>query len=411
MSQVLYLDPFGGAAGDMLLGALLDAGANEEEVRRALAGVGIQGWRLTVKKDRHQGFAGVRAIVEVEDTSHPARHWRDVHALLSAADLPKAVQERSLDVFAALFRAEAAVHGLALEEVHLHEAGAVDAVVDIVGCCAALATLGVARVVCGPVPVGRGTVRTAHGLLPVPPPAVAELLQGVPLAAHAADGEMTTPTGAALLVTLTDEWGTPPLGVLRRTGVGLGTREFPGLPNLLRALLVETPGEVEERALELVEATLDDVTGERIAWLLELLREAGALDAWALAGTGRKGRPVIELKALCAPAGVPAALAVLFSEGATLGARVVPCRRPQLLRRTVTVATEYGPIPVKLGLFEGRLASAKPEHDACRAAARKAGVALARVEEAARRAAPALGTLAEELIEPCREGVEKGSGQ
>lgn len=392
MRRVLYLDPFGGAAGDMLLGALLDAGAEEGDVRRALAGLALRGWRLELRRDRQQGFSGLRAVVKLDETSLPARHFGDVQALLASAALPEGVRQRALAVFAALFRAEAAVHGEAAERVHLHEAGAVDAVVDIVGSCAALDSLGVERVICGPVAVGRGRVQAAHGLLPVPPPAVAELLRGVPLAGHAADGEMTTPTGAALLVTLTDEWGPLPAGVLQRTGVGLGTRIFPGIPNLLRAMVVEQSGERRaERALELVAATLDDVTGERLAWLLERLREVGALDAWCLTGTGRKGRPVAELKALCDPEQVTAVLDLLFDEGVTLGARVISCRRPQLDRRMIEVVTEFGRIAVKLALRASRVVSAKPEHDACRAAARRAGVALACVEDAARRAAPAIG--------------------
>lgn len=318
MRRVLYLDPFGGAAGDMLLAALLDAGAAEDEVRRTLGGLGLTGWRLEIRRDRQQGFAGTRVVVEMDEIRHPARHFGDVQALLTAATLPERARRRALAVFEALFRAEATVHGQEMERVHLHEAGAVDAVIDIVGTCAALESLQVEKVVCGPVPVGRGTVATAHGLLPVPPPAVAELLRGMPLAAHAADGEMTTPTGAALLVTLVDSWSPPPSGVLLRVGVGLGTRVFTGVPNMLRALVLEQPGESgRERPVEMMSATLDDITGERVAWLLERLREVGALDAWCLPGTGRKGRPIQEIRALCEPEQVTAVVGLLFAEGAT----------------------------------------------------------------------------------------------
>ncbi|MEP0773464.1 MAG: nickel pincer cofactor biosynthesis protein LarC [Acidobacteriota bacterium] len=389
MRRVLYLDPFGGAAGDMLLAALLDAGAAEDEVRRTLGGLGLTGWRLEIRRDRQQGFAGTRVVVEMDEIRHPARHFGDVQALLTAATLPERARRRALAVFEALFRAEATVHGQEMERVHLHEAGAVDAVIDIVGTCAALESLQVEKVVCGPVPVGRGTVATAHGLLPVPPPAVAELLRGMPLAAHAADGEMTTPTGAALLVTLVDSWSPPPSGVLLRVGVGLGTRVFTGVPNMLRALVLEQPGESgRERPVEMMSATLDDITGERVAWLLERLREVGALDAWCLPGTGRKGRPIQEIRALCEPEQVTAVVGLLFAEGATLGARLVTCRRPEIARHLVNVETEFGPIPVKIAVHGGLIVSAKPEHDACREAARQAGVSLARVEEAARRAAP-----------------------
>ncbi len=392
MRRVLYLDPFGGAAGDMLLAALLDAGAAETEVRRVLEGLDLGGWRLEIRRDRQQGFAGTRATVSMEDVRHPARHFSDVQTLLATASVPEGVRRRALAVFESLFRAEAAVHGQELPRVHLHEAGAVDAVIDIVGTCAALESLQVEQVFCGPVPVGRGTVATAHGLLPVPPPAVAELLRGVPLAAHAADGEMTTPTGAALLVTLVNAWGSPPPGVLRRVGVGLGTRVLAGVPNMLRALVLEqSAGAGGERLVEMIEATLDDITGERIAWLLERLREVGALDAWCLPGTGRKGRPVYEIRSLCEPERVAGLLGLLFAEGASLGARLVACRRPEIAREVMDVKTEFGSIPVKIGVHDGVVVSAKPEHDACRQAARAAGVPLARVEDAARRGAPRPG--------------------
>ncbi len=393
MRTVLHIDPFGGVAGDMLLGALVDAGAELPMVERCLAGLHLDGWGLVVVADRQQGFAGRRVRVDVREESHPARHLRDVEALLLGAELPERVRERALAAFRRLFAAEAAVHGAPAEETHLHELGAVDAVVDIVGVCAAVESLDPERVSCGPVPVGRGTVRTAHGLLPVPAPAVAHLLAGVPLAGHGADGEMTTPTGATLLATLVDEFGDPPSGTLVRCGVGLGTRAFPGVPNFLRALVVEPAApRLAGRPLVIVEATLDDVTGETARWLLDRAREAGALDAWVIAGTGRKGRPVHELRALCEPHAADAVVDRLFAEGATLGARLVACRRPELARSVVTVATRFGEIPVKVGVHAGIVVSAKPEHDACAAAARCHGVTIATVIDAARRASPPIGS-------------------
>ncbi len=393
MDKTLHIDPFGGVAGDMLLGALIDAGADLGAVRGALDGLHLHGWELEVVEDRQQGFAGRRVRVHVHEESHPARHLHDVEALLQAAALPERVRTRSLAAFRALFAAEAAVHGVPAEETHLHELGAVDAVIDVVGVCAAVETLAVTRISCGPVPVGRGSVRTAHGLLPVPAPAVARLLAGVPLAGHSADGEMTTPTGATLLVTLVDEFGDPPAGPVLRTGVGLGTRVFPGVPNFLRVHVVEPVARsLAGRPLVIVEATLDDATGESVRWLLDRSREAGALDAWMVTGTGRKGRPVHELRALCEPHTADAVVACLFAEGATLGARLVACRRPEIARSIVAVATPFGEIPVKLGVHEGLVVSAKPEHDACAAAARLHGVSIATVIDAARRAAPPVGS-------------------
>jgi uncharacterized protein (TIGR00299 family) protein len=391
MTRVLYIDPFGGAAGDMLLGALLDAGADRQQLERILAGLGLPGWRLEASRTRHQDFAGTRVEVRVEAGGHPARHLGDVETLLREAELPERVAKNALEAFHRLFEAEAEVHGVSVEKAHLHELSAVDAVVDIVGVCAAVELLDVERIECAPVPVGSGTVQTAHGLLPVPPPAVARLLRGVPLAGHAADGEMTTPTGATLLATLADRFGPAPHGTLAAVGVGLGTREFPGLPNLLRVMVIEQVARPAGRPMVVLETTVDDITGEALGALLERIREAGALDAWCLPGTGRKGRPVVELRAVIEPADVSAVCGAVFGEGATLGVRLVECTRPELERHTIEVTTAYGAVPVKIGVFEGRVVSAKPEHDAVRAAARRAGVADAVVADAARGAAPRVG--------------------
>jgi len=390
--RVLHVDPFAGVAGDMLLGALLDLGADVEAVRGVLAGLGLGGWRLEVRADRQQGLAGTRVSVAVDVESHPARHLADVQRLLAGATLPARVRERSLAVFGAIFAAEARVHGTPVERTHLHEIAAVDALVDIVGTCAAVELLRVDEVSCGPVPVGRGTVATAHGLLPVPPPAVAALLEGVPLASHGADGEMTTPTGAALVRTLATRFGSLPGGRLAGSGVGLGTRTFAGVPNVLRVFLVDEAVPAPAwRGLAVVECTVDDLTGERVAHLIDHVRAAGALDAWALAGTGRKGRPVHELRVLADEEAAEAVADALFAEGATLGVRVVPCRRPELERRTLVVATEFGEVPVKVGVHRGVVVSAKPEFEVCRSLAERCGVPLARVEDAARAAGPRLG--------------------
>ena len=393
MTKVLYIDPFGGAAGDMLLGALIDLGAARDRLDEILAGLRLKGWRLESARDRSHGFAGTRVTVHVDEETNPARHLRDVEDLLARADLPARVRGRALSAFRRLFEAEAEVHGVALERAHLHELAAVDAVIDIVGTCAAVELLGVDRIACGPVPVGSGTVQTSHGMLPVPPPAVARLLRSVPLASHAAEGEMTTPTGATLLATLAEAFGPCPGGTVLGIGVGLGTRVFEGLPNILRVFLLE---EKEQRPagrpMVLVEATVDDVTGEMFGTLLERLREVGALDAWCLAGTGRKGRPVAELRVLAEPSDVGAVTAAIFGEGITLGVRLVDCARPELNRGTVGVVTPYGTIPVKVAAFDGRIVSAKPEHDDCVAAAREARVSVATVTDTARAAAPRIGS-------------------
>lgn len=392
MQRVLHLDPFGGAAGDMMLAALLDAGADERWVRGVLDGLGLAGWQLTVSRDRHQGMAGIRVRVDVSGREAPARTLASVQSLLADAAVPPEVRASALAVFERLFEAEAAVHGVSLDRAHLHEIAAVDAVVDVVGSCAALVSLSVAEVQCGPVAVGRGTVQTDHGLLPVPPPAVARLLSGVPLAGHGADGEMTTPTGAALLTTWSSHYGPPPGGRLLRVGVGLGTRRFEGMPNMLRALVFEVPETVrEDQELELLETVVDDRPGEDLAYLVDRLRGEGARDAWMLTGVGRKGRPVVEVRVLVAPERREAVLDVLFREGITLGVRVTGCRRPELARRMQQVGTPFGPVPVKVAGWREKVVSVKPEADVCQELAQRAGVALAEVQAAVREAAPRPG--------------------
>jgi pyridinium-3,5-bisthiocarboxylic acid mononucleotide nickel chelatase len=394
MGKVLYIDPFGGAAGDMLMGALIDLGVEAATLERVLLGLRLPGWKLAVERDRQQGFAGTRVRVEADEVSYPARHFADVERLLREAELPQGVRERSLAAFRCLFEAEAEVHGVPFDKAHLHELAAIDAVVDIVGVCAAVELLGVDGVVCGPVPVGTGSVKTAHGLLPVPAPAVARLLLGIPIAAHAADGEMTTPTGATLLRTLVRDFGPPPAGTILHTGVGLGTRHFQGMPNVLRAFLIEeTVPRLAGRSMVLVETTVDDLSGEAMGYLTDRLREIGARDAWCLAGTGRKGRPISELRALVEPGHVDAVVAALFAEGATLGVRLVSCVRPELERHIVDVTTRFGVIPVKVGVFEGLVVSAKPEHDDCAKAARSHDVSFVSVVEAVRAAAPQLNSV------------------
>ncbi|HPC82460.1 MAG TPA: nickel pincer cofactor biosynthesis protein LarC [Thermoanaerobaculaceae bacterium] len=392
MGTILYFDPFAGASGDMLLGALVDLGVNADSLRAVLDGLDLPGWRLEAERDRQQGFAGTRVRVEVSGDSAPARRLADVQEVLSAARIPQGVRERAVAAFECLFEAEAEVHGIPVEQTHLHELAAVDAVIDIVGVCAAVELLGADRLACGPVPVGSGTVQTAHGLLPVPPPAVSRLLRGIPIAGHAAEGEMTTPTGATLLRTLVREFGPLPSGTIQRIGVGLGTRQFAGIPNVLRVFLLEEAApRLAGRSMVMVETTIDDQPGEVLGWLTERVRRAGAVDAWCLAGVGRKGRPVAELRALVEPPFVDAVVTALFEEGATLGVRVLGCVRPEIERHIVDAPTRFGVIPVKIGVFAGKVVSVKPELDVCTAAAAAHGVSLAAVREEAESAVLGVG--------------------
>lgn len=392
--RILYVDATAGAAGDMLLGALVDAGVPLGVVRAAARALPVDGWTLSARRREVQGIRARKVRVGVgadEDRAH--RTWSDVAAILDAADLDPAVREDARTVFRRLFEAEAAVHGRPVDEVHLHEAGAVDALIDIVGTCAAVRHLEVARVVVSPLTTGSGRVRCRHGDYPVPAPATQRLLLGVPSTSGGCDGERLTPTGAALLTTLADAWGPPPAMIAEWIGYGAGDRDFPDRPNVVRVVVGREPDDgadlappADDDAVRVVECTLDDMPAQNLAWTLERLLEVGALDAWVTPVTMKKGRPGHVLTALVRPDGFDAVADVVLRETSTLGLRHRPERRIELDRRHDAVDTPFGPIRVKVAVLDGRDLKAWPEYDDCAAAARSSGVALADVQRAALRA-------------------------
>jgi uncharacterized protein (TIGR00299 family) protein len=392
----LHFDAPSGAAGDMVLGALFDLGVPEAAVREVLAGLGVGGYELVVARATRRGMAGVDVRVVIAgdpghehhhvDHGHPHRHYADIEALIRAGTDGR-VRELALAIFARIGVAEAKLHGVPVAEVAFHEVGAVDSIVDIVGAAAALAWLAPASVSASPLPLGHGSVKTAHGLLPVPSPATLEICRAaaVPTYDGGVDKELVTPTGAAILAEVVGSWGpTPPL-TPRAIGYGAGDRDLPDRPNLLRALVGDRPQPGGPRSEELVEleANLDDMSPELCEHVAERLFAAGALDVWWTPVTMKKSRPAFVLSAL-APAAAREALAgIVLAESTSLGVRWRPAWRRTLERRVEPVATPYGPIPMKIGLDGARVVNAAPEYEACRAAARAAGVPLKEVYAAA----------------------------
>jgi uncharacterized protein (TIGR00299 family) protein len=386
-----YFDCFHGAAGDMLLAALLDAGLEIGELERALGGLGVGGYRLRPERVVSHGVAGTRLRVEV-DAGQPQRDWAQIRALLEAAQLPERARGWALGAFERLARAEAAIHGVPLERVHFHEVGALDSIVDMVGVCVGLELLGVEAVFASPLPVGRGWVRTQHGPLPVPAPATLALLAeaGAPAlpAPEGSDGELLTPTAAALLAELAT-FELPPMA-LARVGYGLGHKEFPRL-NGLRVWLGErqyAEGQmrrVEREALVELRANLDDATGEQIAYAVERLLAAGALDAWTAPLMMKKGRPAVQLACLARPEQAEPLAELILRETPSLGVRWSPAERLAASRDWVEAATPWGVVRVKRKLIDGRVAGAAPEYEDCAAVARANDVPLADVYAAALR--------------------------
>jgi pyridinium-3,5-bisthiocarboxylic acid mononucleotide nickel chelatase len=362
-----YFDCFAGVAGDMVLGALLDAGGSVEALRSGLAGVPVDRFELQVTGAERGGIGGTHVRVRAE-RSHVIRTWAYLRGALGEADLPAPVRDRSLATFARLAEAEARVHRKPVEQVHFHEVGAVDAVVDIVGSALLLHELGVTELWASPVATGTGLVRGEHGMLPVPVPAVVELLQDVPVYSGGVAAELTTPTGAAILAASAGRYTDLPAMRVAAVGYGAGSRHHDELPNLLRVLLGErTEDESAGDGGVVLEANLDDMTPELAPWVLERLFEAGAADVWYTPIHMKKGRPGITLSVLCSPGTDAAVRELLWRETSTLGVRGLPVRKWMLERRVIAVSLPGGPgkVRVKLGLDGGRVVNVAPEYADC----------------------------------------------
>jgi hypothetical protein len=376
---LLVLEPIGGIAGDMFLAAALDLGVDASALERTLRTLRVPGWRLAVTRKIDCGIGGTHVEVVVEGEQPHARSLAEIVALVEGSGLPPRAKRAARETFERIGRAEAKVHAVPIEEVHFHEIGAVDSIVDVCGAAVALDLLGWPRVLSAPPELGRGLSRSAHGPLPIPPPAVLEILSGIAVRPGGPDGEAVTPTGAALLAQHA-EVGPLPVIVPLRIGYGVGTRSWPDRPNVLRATLAE-PAEAGE--LWLLETNLDDATGQIVARALEAALEAGALDAWAAPITMKKGRPAVLLAALVDEPARAAVTRVLFAETTTLGVRRRRVERDVLGREVRTVETRYGPVRIKVALLDGVELGAQPEHDDCLARARERGVALREVIAAA----------------------------
>ena len=379
---VAYFDCFAGCGGDMIVAALIDAGASLDGIREHMARLNMAGLELSAETVRRKGMRGLRFSVnehgrpaESRDTSdeptheHHHRGLSDVLSLIDSAALPDRAADRARRIFRRLAEAEAKVHGIAVEEVHFHEVGAVDSIVDVLAACLAMEQLGIDRVICSPITLGSGTLTCAHGELPVPAPATAELVVGAATVAGGVEGEATTPTAAAVLTTLAESYGPVPAMRVAAVGAGAGTREGKRLPNLLRVFVGELDDAGQTDSAVEISANIDDCTGEIIGATMEKLMAAGCMDAWASPIVMKKSRPAWLVSVLCSPSDEAEAARILLSETTTFGLRRRCCERTRLDRHFETVETRYGPIRIKVGLLDGREITASPEFEDCRRAA------------------------------------------
>jgi uncharacterized protein (TIGR00299 family) protein len=370
--MLAYLDCVGGLAGDMLLAALLDAGAEAERLHAVPGALGLAGVTIAVEPVERHGIGALHVDVRARDDAHH-RSWREIREMIEGASLPEPVRERSLAVFARLAAAEAKVHRVEPEDVHFHELGAVDTLVDVCGAVSLLEALGVRRLVCSPLPAARGTTCASHGVLPLPAPATLELLAGAPIVGVEGEGELVTPTGAALAVTLAEAFGPLPALTLVAVGYGAGTRDPAERPNLVRVILGEPDATAGGPEVVVLETNLDDLLPELVPDAVERCFAAGALDVWVVPAQMKKGRPGIVLSALARPSEEDAVAAAMLAETSALGLRVARMRRVELERRVREVEVGGHAVRVKVGLHDGHVVNVAPEHDDCAAAARALG--------------------------------------
>jgi uncharacterized protein (TIGR00299 family) protein len=381
MTTIACFDCFSGISGNMALGALLDCGIAPDTLRDELRKMNLGGYRLDIREAHKAGLRGLAVEVRT-DEKQPHRHLQDIEAIIQSAGLAEGIRERSLRAFRALAAAESKVHGEPVEKIHFHEVGAVDAIVDIVGTAVCLDLLGVEKAYSSALHIGAGTVQTAHGLLPVPAPATAELLCGVPVYGRDIEAELVTPTGAALLAGMEADFGGAPAMQVEHVGYGAGSRDLPWA-NLLRVMVGTVQGAAAPERVLVVEANIDDMNPQWYEHVVERLFEAGALDVYLTPIQMKRSRPAVTLAMMVDEPRLDAALGVLFSETTTIGVRMHPVERRKLEREERTVETAYGPVKIKIARWEKRVMNAAPEYRDCLRLAEEKGVPLKEVWQAA----------------------------
>jgi pyridinium-3,5-bisthiocarboxylic acid mononucleotide nickel chelatase len=385
--KIAYFDCFSGASGDMILGALMDAGLSLEILKTELAKLKLTHYDLNVEKIAKKGIAGSQAIVIVEEEHHHYhRHLADIRAIIENSDLETNIKEKSIDIFTRLAEAEAKVHQTTVDQIHFHEVGAMDAIIDVVGSVAGLAALGIEKIVCSALHVGAGTVECAHGTLPVPAPATVALIQGKPIYSTGVQGELLTPTGAAILTTLASEFGPMPAMTLEATGYGAGTADI-SIPNFLRIAIGESAEEIkgiETEHIAVMETSIDDMNPQIYDYLMEKMLQMGVMDVFLVPLHMKKNRPGVLLTVLCKMEMMDQITGFLLTETTTIGLRWRIDQRMKAHREIRTAKTAYGEMGFKVAKIGNRTVNVSPEYEDCKRVAMKKNVPLINVLDAAR---------------------------
>jgi hypothetical protein len=381
--KTLYFDCFAGASGDMILGALVAAGVPPQSLTEQLALLSVQGFEIEFATVDRSGISATHARVHTAHEHHH-RHLSDILKIIYDSRLSGGVKDRAAQIFSRLAAAEAKVHNEPVERIHFHEVGALDAIVDVAGAAICFELLGIERFVCSPLHLGSGTVDMDHGRFPVPPPAVAELLKGAPVYSTEITGELVTPTGAAIITTVCNEFGPIPKMSINQTGYGAGTREYQGFPNALRVMIGDDSAtDALAETLWMMETNVDDLSPQVFGHVMERALELGALDCYLTPVQMKKSRPGVLLSILCRDPDREKLSQMVFAETTTLGLRSYAVERRALERESVRVETPYGPIDVKVARLNGSVVNQMPEYEQCREAARLANVPLRTVAEQA----------------------------
>jgi pyridinium-3,5-bisthiocarboxylic acid mononucleotide nickel chelatase len=385
--KLAYFDCFSGISGDMALGALVDAGVSLDHLRRQLRGLEVPGWEISSEKVWKNGMSSTHVKVKTEDQSKH-RSLSAILEILQKSKLSPRVRGQASSIFRKLGEAEAAVHGVPIEKIHFHEVGAVDAIVDIVGACIGFESLGIDQFACSALNVGGGTAKMAHGVLPVPAPATAKLLQGKPTYSNGVEKELVTPTGAAIVATLCDSFGPQPPMSVSAIGYGAGTTDLEGQPNVVRIMIGEAAEKTVagfDEEIAVIEANLDDMNPQIYGYFQEKALAAGALDVYTTPVQMKKNRPGILLTLLCKPQDTAALMDLIFAETTTFGARTYRAQRRVLPRECIKVHTQFGDVRVKISRVNGHIRHAAPEFEDCKKLAEEKRVPLHKVMDEAKR--------------------------
>ena len=385
--RIAYFDCSAGAAGDMIVAAMLDAGLDLEYLKGQLATLKIKKLDIKVRRTKRAGL-GAMTFVPIAPDEHHHRNLKEITAIISGSKIGDKAKKTAIAIFKRLAEAEAKVHRTKPQKIHFHEVGAVDSIVDIVSAAIGLEALGIEKVYCSPMSVGGGTVKVAHGRLPVPAPATAELIKGVPAAGGPINKELLTPTGAAILTTIAEGFCELPAMKVTTIGYGAGTLDCEEFANVVRLIVGEAGCDAEANAdtVCLLETNIDDVSGEVVACVMDSVFENGALDVFTSAINMKHNRPAVKMSVICEPGSVQRIEQIIFEAGLTFGIRRQMLQRSKLAREFVTAKTEYGDIRIKVGRWRGKIVNAKPEFADCARAAERCSVPVKAVLEAAKKA-------------------------